>query len=294
MAKKYYWLKLDKDFFKNKVIKKLRKLAGGDTYTIIYLKLQLLSLKDEGKLYFEGLEENFAKEIALDLDEDADNVNFTLMYLQKTGLIEELREDEFLLTRVPNVIGKEGASAERVRRSRLKEKEKALLCNTQVTNSNTEIEIEIEIEREIDKEIEDTTKVVSSNKLLPIKFLPIIESWNGLGLQKLISINPNTNRYKMLSVRIRDYGIEKVIEAINSISKSDFLMGRAKDFVITFDWFVKPNNFTKVLEGNYMDKSKAAKADKKTKGFVNFDGRPYTDTEYDDLERKLLGWDKED
>lgn len=292
MAKKYYWLKLDKDFFKNKEIKKLRKLAGGDTYTIIYLKLQLLSLKDEGKLYFEGLEENFAEEIALDLDEDADNVNFTLMYLQKTGLIEELREDEFLLTRVPNIIGKEGASAERARRSRLKEKEKALLCNTQVTNSNTEIEKEIEIEIDIEKEIEkDTTKVVSSNKLLPI-----IESWNSLGLQKLISINPSTNRYKMLNVRIRDYGIEKVIEAINSISKSDFLMGRAKDFVITFDWFVKPNNFTKVLEGNYVDKKSVTNknVNPKTAAFVNFDGRPYTDTEYEDQERKLLGWDKED
>ncbi len=286
MAKKYYWLKLDKDFFKNKEIKKLRKLAGGDTYTIIYLKLQLLSLKDEGKLYFEGLEENFAEEIALDLDEDADNVNFTLMYLQKTGLIEELREDEFLLTRVPNIIGKEGASAERARRSRLKEKEKALLCNTNVTNSNTEKEIEREIDIDIEKEKEDTTKVVSSNKLLPI-----IETWNSLGLQKLISINPSTNRYKMLNVRIRDYGIEKVIEAINSISKSDFLMGRAKDFVITFDWFVKPNNFTKVLEGNYMDKPKV---NQKTKGFVNFEPRQHTKEYEDDLERKLLGWDKED
>jgi predicted phage replisome organizer len=68
MAKVYYWLKLNKDFFKGKEIKKLRKIAGGDTYTIIYLKLQLLSLKDEGKLYFDGIEETFAEELALELD----------------------------------------------------------------------------------------------------------------------------------------------------------------------------------------------------------------------------------
>ena len=43
--KKYYWLKLDRHFFGNARIKKLRKLAGGDTYTIIYLKLLLLMLK---------------------------------------------------------------------------------------------------------------------------------------------------------------------------------------------------------------------------------------------------------
>ena len=38
--RRYYWLKLKDDFFKDKKIKKLRQLAGGDTYTIIYLKLQ--------------------------------------------------------------------------------------------------------------------------------------------------------------------------------------------------------------------------------------------------------------
>ena len=50
MAKRYFWLKLKEDFFRQKEIKKLRKIAGGDTFTIIYLKLQLLSLQDNGKL----------------------------------------------------------------------------------------------------------------------------------------------------------------------------------------------------------------------------------------------------
>ena len=39
MAKRYYWLKLKNDFFRGKHIKMLRKIAGGDTYTIIYLKM---------------------------------------------------------------------------------------------------------------------------------------------------------------------------------------------------------------------------------------------------------------
>ena len=37
-TKKYYWLKLKDDFFNSREIKKLRRIAGGDTYTIIYLK----------------------------------------------------------------------------------------------------------------------------------------------------------------------------------------------------------------------------------------------------------------
>ena len=48
MAKRYYWLKLKADWFSDKRIKKLRSIAGGDTHTIIYLKMMVLSLKDGG------------------------------------------------------------------------------------------------------------------------------------------------------------------------------------------------------------------------------------------------------
>ena len=118
MAKRYYWLKLKADWFPDKRIKKLRSIAGGDTHTIIYLKMMLLSLKDEGKLYFEGVEDNFASEIALALDEDAENVKLTLAFLQRHGLIEIGDDDEYQLTEVPTIIGSETASAMRVREHR--------------------------------------------------------------------------------------------------------------------------------------------------------------------------------
>lgn len=67
--KRYYWFKLKEDFFTDKKIKKLRKISGGDTYVIIYQKLLLLSLRDNGKLFYEGVESDFTKEMALTLDE---------------------------------------------------------------------------------------------------------------------------------------------------------------------------------------------------------------------------------
>ena len=79
MAKRCYWLKLKADWFLDKRIKKLRSIAGGDTHTIIYLKMMLLSLKDEGKLYFEGVEDNFASEIAKPL---IATTNLTLQQIQ--------------------------------------------------------------------------------------------------------------------------------------------------------------------------------------------------------------------
>lgn len=103
--------------------------------------------------------------------------------------------------------------------------------------------------------INNTNNNISKDILSSNKLLPIIEAWNKLNLSKLVAIKPNTNRYKMLKTRINEFGIEKVIEAIESINNSDFLKGQNdRSWVITFDWLIKPNNFTKVLEGNYLNK----------------------------------------
>lgn len=81
----------------------------------------------------------------------------------------------------------------------------------------------------------------------------IINKWNQLGLAKIKSIN--SNRSKMVQARIREYSLDDVIKAIESIKSSSFLKGQNKNnWIITFDWFIKPNNFVKVLEGNYVDK----------------------------------------
>lgn len=149
--RRYYWLKLKEDFFTDKRIKRLRKISGGDTYTIIYLKLLLLSLKDSGKLYYDGVETDFIKEIALTIDESEDNVMVTVNYLVTQRLIEVISEnDEYFLTEIPSLIGSETAST---RRSRKYRKQKALQCNTNATLCNImkqkcNGEIDIEVEKE--------------------------------------------------------------------------------------------------------------------------------------------------
>jgi predicted phage replisome organizer len=163
--KKYFWLKLKEDFFTCKEIKKLRKVSGGDTFVIIYLKMQLLSIKQEGYLKFDGIEDSFAEEIALTLDENEENVKMTLAFLFNYNLIEKITEDDYYMTRVSETIGKESESAERVRRHREKAKliennvNKTLLGNATVTQSNicvTTCNTEIEKEKEIyiEKELE--------------------------------------------------------------------------------------------------------------------------------------------
>lgn len=153
MRKRYYWLKLPDDFFRQKPIKKLRRIAGGDTYTIIYLKMLLVSLKNEGKLFFDGVEENFTEEIALELDEEEENVKVTVQFLMAQGLLQLIDESEYELTECSRMVGSESASAERMRRLRDK---KTSQCDIGVTQqlhlSDVEKEKEIEIDK--DKEIE--------------------------------------------------------------------------------------------------------------------------------------------
>ena len=166
-SKRYYYLKLQEDFFSSKRIKKLRKIAGGDTYTLIYFKMQLLSVRNGGVLEYSGLEQTFAEELALDIDEEPENVAVTLSYLRSCGLIETYDNKEFLLPYAAANIGSESESAIRVRKWRA-ERDKALQCNTDCNKVVTEcnaiplqcndiLDIDKDIDKEKDTEIDNNT-----------------------------------------------------------------------------------------------------------------------------------------
>lgn len=82
----------------------------------------------------------------------------------------------------------------------------------------------------------------------------VVDAWNSLseyGIKPISKLTVGTKRYDSLVARLKKYGLDDVIKAIENIKHSDFLQGNTGDWFITFDWFVKPNNFPKVLEGNY-------------------------------------------
>lgn len=126
-AKKYYWVKLKPDFYQDRAIKKLRKMPSGDTCVIIYQKLMLFALKSDGRLCFDGEEDNLAVQLALDIDEDENEVALTLTYLTKIGLLYEEAPNIYAFSRLDEMTGMETESAERVRRHRAKQKAAELL-----------------------------------------------------------------------------------------------------------------------------------------------------------------------
>lgn len=249
-TKKYYWLKLKKDFFVSRAMKKLRKIAGGDTYTIIYLKLQLLSIENDGRLFYEGIEPTFAEEMALALDEDVENVEATLIFLEKAGLLNQETETDYLLCEVPYLIGSECDSAERVRRLRSK---KALQCNDDVTNCNdgvTKCNTEKEKEREKERELDIETDKIK------IDYQLIADMYNDtcVSFPKVKSLSEA--RKKAIKARLKVYTIDDFKQLFQLAEESSFLKGgNSRNWSANFDWLIKDANFAKVLDGNYANKA---------------------------------------
>lgn len=196
-AKRYYWLKFQDDFFESRRIKKLRNL--GADFVIIYLKMQLLSVKTDGVLEFTGLEETFAEEIALDIGEDVDKVKITIAFLLSCDLMLTNDDLEYILPYTQMNMGSETASAQRgkdyrarltdeqkdaererakigMREVRARRKEEELrTCYEQVTN--------VEKEKEKEKDIyilssKNDTRPPKSDKKDAIPFKEIIDYLN--------------------------------------------------------------------------------------------------------------------
>lgn len=248
--KKYFWLKLYNDFFTSKRVKRLRSLAGGDTYTIIYLKMQLKALKDDGYLYFDDVMDDFAEELALDIDENADDVRVTIQYLSRVGLLESSENGkEYFLPYVQKCIGSETASTQRSRISRARKKEKEVLqCNTDATpmqQIETKCNTEIEIEKELDKDIETEKN----------KYQLVADMYNNTCVSFPRLTKLSDSRKKAIGARLKKYSLEEIQRVFDLAEKSDFLKGNnSRNWNANFDWLMNDANMAKVLDGNYINK----------------------------------------
>ena len=108
----------------------------------------------------------------------------------------------------------------------------------------------------VEDSIGKDSKLESKDSNCQTEVRRVIDEWNSLsvyGIKQISKIDNQSKRYGNLNARLKQYGIENVLKAIDNIRNSDFLQGKHKGnpWQITFDWFVLPNNFPKVLEGNY-------------------------------------------
>ena len=145
-SKRFYWLKMDRHFFNDARIKKMRKLPKGDTCVIIYLKLLLLSVEYGGVLVYEHIEDTFEKEMALKLEEKEAPTETTIQYLKQQGMLipVEGKDDEFFLIQAQNSIGSETKSNVY---KRLKRGEKEWLEKFQPSSNQIPIDTDIDTDK---------------------------------------------------------------------------------------------------------------------------------------------------
>lgn len=154
--KRLYWMKMDRHFFNDARIKKMRKLSKGADCVIIYQKLLLLSVEYGGVLVYEGIEDTLEKELALKIGESEKLTESTVQFLIQQGMLVPMKgkDDEFLLVQAQNLIGSETKSNVYKRQKR---DGKVWLEKFQ-PNSN-QIPIDIDTEKDIDTDIDTESDI---------------------------------------------------------------------------------------------------------------------------------------
>ena len=155
-TKIYFWLKIDKKFFDNIFIKRLKTVPGGYTMTVIYIRLMLESLESDCILYYEGYFDNLKEELALKLDVSEDDIDMTMAYFTKCGLIQVDEDKNAELPQAKALVESETNWANYKREQRKKAKLEEVQPSLTISNS-CPTEIEIEIEKELEEEIEKKT-----------------------------------------------------------------------------------------------------------------------------------------
>ena len=251
------WIKIVTDIFDDEKILFIEQLPDADSMIVIWFKLLILAgkINNGGVLLFNDKIPYTDEMLATIFRRPINTVRLAIKTFEQFEMVEIVNN----AITIPNwskhqTLDQLESRKEYMRKymQEYREKQKQLAegkVNSKVNskvNVNS-LEVEEEVEEEVDKEV-DTLCTTGT-------FNTIIKKWNELNLQQLKAINAGTNRHTMLKARIKEYSLDEMLQAIESIKRSSFLKGQNKNnWMITFDWFIKPNNFIKVLEGNYKDK----------------------------------------
>ena len=152
--KKYYWLKLKRDFFKRHDIRIIEAMPNGKDYILFYLKLLLESIDHEGKLRFSDTIPYNEQMLSVITDTNVDVVKSAMDVFRELNMIEVFDDLTIYMAEVDKLIGSETKWAEKKRIQRAKE--------DNVPQLSSKCPIELEKEKEIDKDIELDVDVVGN------------------------------------------------------------------------------------------------------------------------------------
>lgn len=155
-TKKYYWLKLKRDFFKRHDIRIIEEMENGKDYILFYLKMLLESIDHEGELRFSETIPYNEKMLSVITNTNIDIVRSALKVFADLKMIEVYDDSTIYMAEVKKLTGSETEFAKKKREYRqklLELKQNEDNVETKKDNVRQEIEKEIELEKDIDNNI---------------------------------------------------------------------------------------------------------------------------------------------
>ena len=277
LASDVKWIKICSDIFDDEKIMLIENLPSADSIIVIWFKLLCLAGKNNNSGVF-ILNDKIAytdEMLATVFRRDINTVRLALKTFENYGMIEIISG----VYTIPNwgkyqnldkIEQKSQYMRNYMQEYRKKQKNK-IECKTNSKlygkiNSKTNVSSAEVYNKELDKkeldnkekEIEEENNlIVSKDTIRQTDVQRTIDEWNTLeefGINPVKRMTPK--REQAVKARIRQNHMDDILEAIENIRHSSFLQGQNKEgWMITFDWFLKPGNFAKVFEGNYLDKS---------------------------------------
>ena len=148
--KKYYWLKLKRDFFKRHDIRIVESMPNGKDYILFYLKLLLESIDHEGTLRFSETIPYNEHMLSVVTNTNIDTVKSAMKLFIELNMMSICDDQTIYMTEVDKLIGSETEWAKKKREQRLKKDNVPQLSS----NCPTEIEKDKEINKELYKEVD--------------------------------------------------------------------------------------------------------------------------------------------
>ena len=236
--KRFYWLKLKRDFFKRHDIRIIEEMPNGKDYILFYLKLLLESIDHEGSLRFSDTIPYNEQMLSVITNTNVDIVHRAMEIFVELHMIDVLEDSTIYMLETEKMLGSESASAGKMRA--LRERQRKSQCDLPVIKSDTEKEIEKEIDSDIEKKKQ-------------IDYGQIKDLYNEICISFPRLMSLSENRKKAIRARLNTYSVEDFRSVFEAAENSSFLKGKNdRNWQATFDWM--DSNFVKILEGNYAEK----------------------------------------
>ena len=145
-TKKYYWLKLKRDFFKRHDVRIIEEMPNGKDYVLFYLKLLLESVDHEGTLRFSDTIPYNEQMLSVVTNTNIDIVRSAMKIFIELKMIDIFDDQTIYMSEVEKYIGSETEWAKKKRLQRAKED------NVPQLSPKCPTEIEKEEEKEEEKE----------------------------------------------------------------------------------------------------------------------------------------------